>query len=391
MRMPGTTTLVAIAIVALIALVGTAVVWFQKQRPVVIGQQMADAEAREAARLAAGPVGPSPLPTEQYDKERGDYSLINVTPLALDTQLSKVVRSFSGWDPGQRDEARRAISMDQQYTLIHFAQRCAVLAIREKAPRRCEDGLIALAMIEETRIDPRDVMVTVPLLSYAMTTTKAERKLLVDRAKLLATPQIAEAIASAMSPGKLSDTMYTEIQTENGFGLVAVGLVRARYEPTFDMGALAIRIASQLQRGRYVAEPELMAELPAIWFAKEHRQAAEALLKHARAGIIVRGTPRRDQKVERNPMPPHLMHWVVEMRSDREATQLSKYVGAGTPQDDDFVVGVAHGRLFALLVAASGFKGGKPFESKSSLALLAEETRELLQETLPLQQDAPPK
>jgi hypothetical protein len=75
----------------------------------------------------------------------------------------------------------------------------------------------------------------------------------------------------------LSEWGCTQIQTENGgVGLVQSGF--ASYEPTLDMNGLALRLAANLQRGRYIAEPELSAEVPSVWFAKAHRENAEQLL-----------------------------------------------------------------------------------------------------------------
>jgi hypothetical protein len=95
---------------------------------------------------------PSSMPKGEYVQEGGDYDLAAVNERPLDKELQGLVRAFEGWTPAKRAEARSGVSMDEQYTLIHFAKRCSVLALKEKSTARSEDGLLALAMIDETRI-----------------------------------------------------------------------------------------------------------------------------------------------------------------------------------------------------------------------------------------------
>ena len=168
--------------------------------------------------------------------------------------------------------------MDEQHTLLHFAKRSSVLALREKSIGRCEDGLLALAMIDETRIDPRDGAWTVGLLAHAIDATAADRERLVIEVASLATPGMGKILRRATERSQLSEWGYTQIQTENGgVGLVQSGF--ASYEPTLDMSGLALRLAGNLQRGRYIADPELAVEVPPVWFAKIHRENAGHLLK----------------------------------------------------------------------------------------------------------------
>jgi hypothetical protein len=44
-------------------------------------------------------------------------------------------------------------------------------------------------------------------------------------------------------------------------------LARHEHEPTIGMAGLAVRLAASLQRGRYIADPALAAEVHAVWFA----------------------------------------------------------------------------------------------------------------------------
>jgi hypothetical protein len=122
------------------------------------------------------------MPKREYDKEREDYDFASVAEGPLDRELQVLVRAFKAWSPDKRAESQRGISMHEQYTLIHFAKRSSVLALREKSIARCEDGLLALAMIDETRIDTRDASWAVGLLAHAIETLNADRERLADQA-----------------------------------------------------------------------------------------------------------------------------------------------------------------------------------------------------------------
>ena len=343
----------------------------------VLGQQMAVAHANEAARLASGSVAPSPMPKGEYDQESGDDDFAAVAERPLDKELQGLVRAFKGWTPEKRAEARGGISMHEQYTLIHFAKRCSVLALNERSTARAEDGLLAVAMIDETRIDPRDGAWAVGLLAHALEVAGTDGQRVVSEAAALATPAMAKIVMGAREGSRLSEWGYAQIQNEHG----DVGLVRSgfeRYEPTIDMTALALRLAASLRHGRYIADPELAAEVPVIWFEKAHRSSAEQLLMRALGSVSVNGKLRRAYTNE--PFSQQFVQWVVEMPSAEDARTLARYVGVNTRLGGQFVIGVASGRLFSLLVAGSVMEGVAPFETRESLAPLVDQTRALLQE-----------
>jgi hypothetical protein len=368
------------AVAAILATAAVVVATRRKRTDtVVLGEQWATANANEAARLAAGNAGPSAMPKTVYDQESGDYDFTSVTEGPLDRELRALVRAFKVWPPDKRADNRCRTSIDEQYTLIHFAKRSSVLALQEQSMTRCGDGLLALAMIDETRVDPRDAAWAVDFLAHAIEATAADRERLVKDAAILATPGMAKILLVGATPRSESAPWgYRQIETAHG----SVGLIRsgsATYEPTLDMSGLAIRLAANLRQGRYVADPELAVDLPAIWFSTAHRADAERSLKRARAAIAISGSLRKAHTAE--PSAQLFVQWVVEMPSAEEANRLVEYVGANAPQDTRFTIGLASGRLFSLLVAGSSMDGVKPFESPETLAAIAKEIRPFLQET----------
>jgi len=353
----------------------------RRRRRLVLGLPMAEAWANERARLATSFATPSPMPADAYEVDRGDHNFISVEPLALDLKLQALVRRFAQGSAVERRGMTAALSLGELYTLLHFAKRCAVLAMKETATAWCEDGLVALAMIDETRIDWRDASIPAGLLSYAMAATSADRDVLVGRALSLSREGMRSVVESARVPRSLSDCMYLEVRADDGaWGLIETGL--ARYEPTIAMTEVALQVARWLEGGRYAAAPVVAEQLPSVWFAKEHRQDVERLVQRAHAGILVRGTLRKEHGVDPQWQP--FIVWVLEMENEREAALLNTYVGTGNPLDSRFAAGIARGPLFGILVAGSSCQGVAPFETQQSVAALAKEVGPILEGVLKL-------
>jgi hypothetical protein len=279
--------------VIVVAVVGVAAVMvFRSRSPkyILIGQQLADARRADETRLAKGPVGPSPMPSGAYDAERGESSLISVSVVPFDEELQALVRQFRGWDAEKREAVRRTISMDEQYTLIQFAKRSSVLALSEQSGERCTDGINALALIDETRIDSRDASWAAGLLSYAVSATKIDRRTAFERAVVLATPGMAQILRAASKSDRLSDWGYAVVTTERGIGLIQSGF--ASYQPTLELDKLGLRVAESLGQGRYVAAVEIAVEIPPVWFTKDRQENVAKALAHARGAVSVHGTLR---------------------------------------------------------------------------------------------------
>jgi len=172
------------------------------------------------------------------------------------------------------------------------------------------------------------------LLAHAIEAAGADGERLTNEAATLTTPGMAKILLRAKEPSRLAEWGYPQIQMENG----DVGLLRSgfeHYEPTIDMAGLALRLTARLQRGRYIAEPEIATEVPPVWFEKAHRSSAEQLLKKARGSISVNGTLRRAYTDK--PFAQQFVQWVVEMPSAEEANTLVEYVGVNARLGSRFV------------------------------------------------------
>lgn len=346
----------------------------RKRDTVVLGQELADAKKAEASRIAKGPGGQSPMPPLQYNEESGDFNLESVNRLPIDEKLRIFTKAIREWEHDQREDARRKISMDEFYTLIHFAKRSAVIAISEGSTEPCENGLAALALIDETRIDQRDAAWAAGLLSYAVTATGGSRKALFDPAIVISTPGMGEILRGSAQSDDLSDWGFAEIRTDNGSRLIESDW--AAYEPTLALDEIALTIAGRLNEERYVAHPKIAVEVPGIWFAEEFRAAAQSALERARGAIAINGKLRESYSDEAGAQM--FVHWLAELPSSSEAEQLVTYLGSGSHLSGRFAVGYSVRRLFGLLVAGSTVAGIDPYESQESLADLVKPLQSLI-------------
>lgn len=159
----------------------------------VIGREMARAAEAEKRRQQQGP-RESPLPKQGCDFWHGDQSLIDSAPSPLDDMLREVVRKYAASEPQQRAAIRESISMDGFYTLMTFASRSAVFAIRERKVEFVRDGLTAIAMIDQERVDFRDIPTNLPLLYHAATRIGADADTMFRQIGTLSETEVGEQI-----------------------------------------------------------------------------------------------------------------------------------------------------------------------------------------------------
>jgi hypothetical protein len=283
----------------------------------------------------------------------------------LDIELRDFVNRFASMNSEDRSTARNRISMDEQYKLIQFAKRSAVLALKERNIERCEQGLLALAVIDENRIDSRDASWAAGLLGHS-THSLAGSTDAFESAISIATSGMAKIIGQQRGQGILSSWGYSEVQTSDGVGFIRCEF--SPYEPSIDLTSIAIEVATALDAGRYVAEPEIASEIPSIWFPKSVRSSAEVSLARALATVKISGELRKN--VTEKAAEQMFALWIAEFPRDDNAKELASWIGNGVDHDQRFAVAFVVRRLFGLAVAGSSHIGTSSFESIESLRFL---------------------
>jgi hypothetical protein len=342
-----------------------------KRKTVVLGSEIAAAKKCEDARIASGVIDESPLPVTRYDQERGDYDLVAVCPVKLDLDLRDLTDDFVGWDADRRSKVIQIIPSDDLYTLIHFVKRASVLALNQDTLEWCRAGLVALSMIDETRVDWRDVKWSAGLLEHTLVTVSGVADSIRKEIGTLSKSSVV-FLSQLPKESMLREWGYSEIKQGDAVGLIQTSY--SNYKPTLDLTNIALRISEQLSEGRYRGEVEIATDLSEIWFDRDRRDDVRARLTACRGAAKIQGT-LRDGYGAHNQL---FIEWVIEMPSSSDCEFLMDAVGSGTPLGGRYAAGISEGKLFAILVAGSAQEGVEPFESPSSLRDLAEQTKLIL-------------
>ena len=338
-----------------------------REDEIVIGREMAAAQEAERLRMAGDPP-PSPLPPERYDAARGDFGLFDIEPVALDAALTAFVREYREASAARRAALRDGTSLDDAYTLLTFARRAAVFALRGADPTLVQDGLSACAAIGYERIDARDGLVALALLHHAAGHCGLAPEEAFTPIARLGEPLFARLLEGFLErPARDRDLReawgYTEVEGPLGAGFLGCGY--EQWSPTVDLVGVSLRVAAALRGDDYVIDdPQLAAKLSAIWLSAAGDPALESMLEHVRGAVVVHGRLRPETHSE--PHSQQLTAWVVEARDGADAARLAEL--ARTPRAGDALVGLAAGPLFVLVVARSVVMGVDAYEDSERMA-----------------------
>lgn len=349
---------------------------------VVIGQEMAAALEAERRRRAAGERLPSTMPATTYDRWAGELGLYDPRPVLLDEALTAYVGRFGAAGRDGRARMRRAISLDEAYTLLAFARRSAVFAMRAGEPNRVVVGLTACAAIELERVDQRDVLLALAVLSHAAERCGASASTLLNQAADIGDDGLRTLTDGFLSRPEADRDLrdawgLVEVQAPGGAGLLQWGF--GRWKPTLDLAAAAIAIAGVISADAYQADDPLLAsELPQVWLADAGDAGDVALgpiVESARGTATIHGRLR--PSVSADHASQQLTVFLLEVDDRDAAHRLAAMARRGSPLAA--LLGVAVGRLFALMVARSWVEGVPSHETPDQLARFAAPLAEALE------------
>jgi len=345
---------------------------------IVLGAELAAASQAERRRLARAQPARSPMPDQEYDFESGEMSLLRPVPQPLDSRLASLCKRFAKSDDETRTAMRAAISMEEFYTLLTFAHRAAVFAIREQSADWAVDGLTAVTMIEAERVDWRDILVALGLLHHAATRAGLNADQLFRNRSVLAEPGTARLVDDfrkrPRSDKRLIEWGFEEVETNDGIGLIQGGFGRTR--PTYDLITIASEIADYLATDKYQPSSIDFGEMmPRVWLESRNNTALEKALQACRTGVTIMAELRRTRGVKSGSQECFV--FLQEMRTQTAAQQLLEIARKKKPASF-CKVELAAGRLFCLIVARSWWEGVKSYETQESLARFSKPIGDIL-------------
>lgn len=362
--------IIAVAIGVLVAIVIAVIIIMRPQkdqRNVVLGEEFAKAQQAEEARKLKGGTGKSPMPAGEYDRWRGETSLINPTKNSLDSELISLCQRFATSDSQSRAAMRTAISLEEFYTLVNFSNRAAVFAMREQNVDWIKNGLRAIAMIEAERTDPRDILLSIPLLYHSSNRIGANANQHFREAAELSEPNVKELLVGFIGRSNEEKDIraswgYDEVETSGGVGFIGWGF--DEYHPTNDLKKIVIDLGEVIAKDKYQPSLQVASNLPAVWLESRENPALESVLKKVRAGASINADLRPHEH------PSHssqmLMVFLVEMEDSRAAQELLEMSRRKRPKDYS-MLGVSEGKLFCLLIGNSFEQGVASVETPERL------------------------
>jgi len=312
----------------------------------------------------------SPMPEQRYDPDRDDLSLLKPVRHPLDARLAALCKRYARSDDQKRAAMRAAIRARELDTLLEFAHRAAVFAIREREAAWAIDGLTAVTMIEAERAaDWRDTLMALGLLHHAATRAGLKADRLFRQMRALAEPGTAALLDDLRTRPRgdkhLGAWGYQEVETDAGRGLVegAFGV-----KPKLNLIAIASEIAAHLKTERY-RTPSVEAGESVVRVRLESRNnvALNEALRASRTDVLIAAESRRIKGRQ-----SYLLVSVHEMKSKAAARRLLEIaLKKKFDPASECKVELVEGRLFCLIIAQPAWSDVPAYETPESLARFA--------------------
>jgi hypothetical protein len=319
------------------------------QETVVIGGGLAKARAADADHPAISPL------KENYNRWKGENDLIDPPPAPADDEIRALCRSYAAQDDAGRAAARGKLGMDDFYSLLTFAQRESVFAMRTRDQAHVRDALTAAAMIDPEKIDERDLPLALFLVLHAAERIGTDsRKLFTDAARM-ANPGTAKWISQvAASPADRKDIRkswgYDEVTTSHGLGFIQWGF--QPYAPSSDLGQIAIEIGRTVDKDRYKTDIISIADgIPSVWFGREAKAEVEGLLRGLKGGATVNAGLRPGARAQTDDQI--VIIFIEELQTPEAAQRLAEIASKRTRTPDLVTLAAARDRLFCLFIQRS--------------------------------------
>jgi hypothetical protein len=327
---------------------------------VVLGTEVAAAERTERSHRRRAGKTPSPLAGVTYGA--GEASLEQLQPSHTDARIRQFVAEYRTANAPSRQAIRDALTMDDFYTLLTFARRSTVSAVRAKDPAILRDGVDSLAAIDQQRVDPRDHAWAAALVAWASRHVGLDARTALGQAADLGSPETAEMLRRFAEdpPDDLTGWGYRLVDGADGAALVRDD--GREYDPSVDLLAVARAIAAVFVADAYErADVTLGSDLPEVWLRNGDQAAVERALATMRAGASIAAQLASD--AHRKPDDQMLAAFLAEVRDAESASVLA--ASASCPDGD--ALGVAAGRLCCVVVGHSFVAQTRSFESPGAL------------------------
>ncbi len=331
-----------------------------------IGTQLAEATASQQRQEELHGSQVSPLIDLSYSST--ESRLWRWADSPVDGAIEAIVTTFAGLETAQRQAMRDSLSMDDFYTLMTFAQRCALASLRSGNVCKIESAYSALTMIALDRIDWRDLSVTNWLVSYAAEKAGMSTASLLNEVAQIAESQTAKALRRDWKGSiDLAEMCgLREVSTPAGVALFQTDY--QPYSPEADLAAVAFDCAVALEQNGYeIDRVKIASDLPLTWLDSNEGSAIAKVVEKLSGCVTISGVPRADPA----PMSSgqSLLVFLAEAACKKDAREIASKA-EDSSSSSSTQLGWASGKLCAVIIQHSWIADTPPSEDKSSLERL---------------------
>jgi hypothetical protein len=350
----------------------------------VIGQEVADARAAEAEHRERHGDPVSPLQGATYQGERGEYDLLRFVESDTDTTIAAFTRRFEEGSDGQRKQLRVMMTDRDFYTLICFARRFAVVTLRANDFEAARLAMVALAVIDSARVDPRDILWAAAIARHAMhrVNQTAEAARSITAAAKLAEPGTAKLLRrfrTADDHDLQTDWKMMDVRTSGFIGFVEIG--DRKNTGSLDLLGASLRLMDVVSRDKYLADgPTVGDDISPNWFPRNCGPEIESLLRRSPGIVSFHADLRPEhQRPEATPFDHLFLAFVIEMATTADSGRFENLWREAARTFATLVV--RHDRMVLLVIAQSSVEGLAPVESDQTLERFDAPSRQILNES----------
>lgn len=290
------------------------------------------------------------------------------TDSAIDGAIETIVADFAELSPPECEAVRDSLTLDDFYTLITFASRCALLALRTGETDRIGLAFTATAMVASARVDWRDLLAAIWLTRYAGQRLNASVVDIAGRTARLAEPDTAKALQwDSNKRVKLAEACgFREIVTSQGVALFSSGY--KRFSPKADLPGIGFAAALTLEGEGYTVNViEVATDLPLVWVNSREGSALERMVRQFSGCVSIHGVPNAE--LASGDSGQFLLVFLAEAASSSDAQKVAQAAAQATNADCT-IIGLASGRLCAVFIQRSCLVDIPPLADVRSLERL---------------------
>ena len=321
----------------------------------------------------------SPLPDYSYTKWPGEQSLINPNENELDAAIASLGKVYEVSDDKERADVRSSLTKANIYTLLAFAKRSVLFAMRKSEPVHLINAFTIISMIETDTCDYRDVLVTLSFLNHGAKRLNIDAAQLFEKTSEMAATETAgllnEFIKEAAS-GKSLGIMggYSEIETPYGPAFVTTRY--NKYQPERNLAGILFKVSDLVYTDKYSrGQLSIGDKIEPLWLSATDHPNVRIILSRATGCASL--TCYLREEFEPADHLQTLLIYLAEFEEPKDVATLVEHANSVPPKSCNRLC-MADGKLLFIAIQRAVRDGIPDAETNESLQRFERSVRALL-------------